>query len=71
MEGLAQSNNNATLNKGAKHDQTLLEMSAKSDESKRSNHGEGEVSVEGGRKKRAELPHPGRNREQRTRVPQG
>jgi hypothetical protein len=51
MEGLAQSNNNATLNKGAKHDQTLLEMSAKSDESKRSNHGEGEVLVEGGRKK--------------------
>jgi hypothetical protein len=34
MEGLAQLNNNAKLNKGAKHDQTLLETSAKVEESK-------------------------------------
>jgi hypothetical protein len=32
IEGLAQSNNNAKLNYSAKHDQMLLETSAKADE---------------------------------------
>jgi hypothetical protein len=45
IEGLAQSNNNAKLNYSAKHDQMLLETSAKVDEAKKSKPWEGEVLV--------------------------
>jgi hypothetical protein len=42
IEGLAQSNDNVKLNYSAKHDQMLLETSAKADENKGSNReGEG------------------------------
>jgi hypothetical protein len=50
-QGLAQSNNNATLNKGAKHDQKFLITSTKAYESKGSNHREGK------RERRARVPH--------------
>jgi hypothetical protein len=50
MEGLAQSNNNAKLNYSAKHDQKLLEVGAKVEES------EGTTVEEGfGRRKKAAL----------------